>query len=190
MATWYGYIDTSSANSTTAASGYYTVSNSTSTDSTSYYYSPVYSNYYTYPRYTQTYATPSTPKPETEEQRKSRMDREAIYNAEQKKRDEEKEAAIAKAEELLKAHVGQKRYQELCHSGHIELDSQKYAGRKYRVGNNAHSRIEVLENGKVIDELCIISQVEIPRGDLILSKVVMMECAEEEALAIANHFRR
>jgi hypothetical protein len=198
MAAWYGYIDNSTA--TTAgsygSSSWYT---STASNSNTTYYTPTWyrtdGTYVTPTYYGYTYTVPALP--ESIAEKAARLKREAEWAAgeakrreEQKKLDAEKEAAINKAEELLKAHIGQQKYNELYRVGHIELDSEKYHGRKYRVKSNANSRIEVVEDGKVVDELCIISTVECPRGDLLLSKVVMLESAEEAALKIANHLRR
>jgi hypothetical protein len=190
MASYYGWINSSSTgtwygdSNSTAASGAWTTTSTSIQDST-IYYSPTYQRptYYTY--------TTNVPNiPETAVAKAARLAREEEYRAQQKIIDEEKAAAIAKAEELLKDHIGHQRYKEFYHIGHIELDSEKYHGRKYRVNSNAHSRIEIIEDGKVIDELCIISTVECPGGDLLLSKIVMLESAEETALQVANHFRR
>ncbi len=103
------------------------------------------------------------------------------------KEEAEQKVAADRAEELLKSHVGLERYGLLYQVGHLEVDSSRYAGRRYRIRKDAHQRILVLEGDKVVDELCIISRVSCPSGDMLLSKIVMAESAEEEMLKVANH---
>ena len=97
--------------------------------------------------------------------------------------------AKERAMKLLKKHIGLQRYGLLFEAGFIEVDSQKYAGKKYRVSKNAGDRIEIVDNGKVIDELCILPAVTCPDGDKILSKIVLLECDEDYVLAKSNHFK-
>lgn len=147
---------------------YATYSDCTSTSAT------YVGNYYAYPSEWVTYITPSyEPELETEEQRQAR--------------EEEREAAVKIAEELLKQHIGLDKFGELYSVGHIEVDSHKYKGRKYRVPSD-EKMIEILdENGKVIDRLCIHTAIDCPMPDKVLTRLVMLEYAEELLLAQANH---
>jgi hypothetical protein len=92
-------------------------------------------------------------KPETEEQKTERLARESEARRKAEELRREQEAAIKRAEELLKEHIGLDAFGELYKVGHIEVDSQKYQGRKYRVFKDAYRTIEVIENGKVMDKL-------------------------------------
>ena len=177
---WTDYITTSST-----TGSYYSYAN-TSAASTSYYV--------TGQTFISSYEVPlnysSWEIKETEEQK---VAREAQYEASMKKQmaeEEERKAAVAKAEQLLKDHIGLERFGSLYQTGHLEVDSQKHAGRKYRVSKNAYDKIQVMDGEKVIDELCIVPTVQCPEGDRLLSKIVLLECDEDYVLATANHFPR
>ena len=104
----------------------------------------------------------------------------------------ERDAAVAKAEELLKEHIGPKRYSELHKTGYIELDSQRHQGKKYRVPAAHREEIEIVdEHGKVIDRLCIHTKDEhdCPAGDQTLARIILLEAAEDYVLATANDHR-
>lgn len=175
MVAWYSY---SSSSATAGTSATWISYNTTATSSTTY----VPYTYYTFAReYIGEY--PGNTPTETEEQMQARLRQEEVIR-------QEKEAAVKCAEELLREHIGSKAFKELNEVGYIELDSQKYKGRKYRVSKSAFQRIEVIEGNKVVDELCIVPTVQCPDGDKILSKVVLLELAEEYTLQTANHFRR
>lgn len=102
---------------------------------------------------------------------------------------QEQKAAVKRAEELLKEYIGEKAFGKLHEVGYIELDSQKYKGRKYRVPANHMAYIEVLdEKGKVIDTLCVHPAIECPPADHIITRVAMLQNDEETLLAAANHW--
>ncbi len=131
---------------------------------------------------------PYKPTPETKKQKSDRLrcEQESRDRAEQLRK--EKEAAIKCAEELLKDHIGVEAFSELHKVGYIELDSQKYQGRKYRVPQEHMNMIDVLDkDGNVIDRLCVHPSVACPPGDHILSRLVLLELAEEYLLKQANH---
>ena len=100
---------------------------------------------------------------------------------------EQQAAAVEAAEELLKKHIGLERYGELYRVGHIEVDSLKHKGRKYRVPSDERM-IEVLDKkGMVVDRLCIHTAIDCPMPDKILTRLVLLASAEEVLLAQANH---
>ena len=99
----------------------------------------------------------------------------------------ERNQAEAKAEALLKEHIGLEAFDKLYQVGYIEVDSRKYAGRKYRVPQ-ARLEIEVLdEQGRVIDRLCVHPREAYPESDELLARIVMLRFAEDKILEIANH---
>lgn len=186
---YYSYTDSNSTTScTTSCTASCTASRAvsyicsdtwscgTSTTSTAYY-SFQSQHYY------------SSPSPETEKQKRDRLVRETEYRQEQERLRQERELIIKQAEDLLREHIGLEAYGELYKVGYIELDSQKYKGRKYRVKKDACRHIQVIESDKVIDELCIVPTVQCPDGDRILSKVVLLKYDEDYLLAKANHFQ-
>lgn len=131
------------------------------------------------------------PEPETEEQRQQRQQREREWQQDREMRREqqrERQRQVLKAaEDLLRECIGLEAFGKLHEVGYIEVDSQKYKGRKYRVPNGS-GRIEVLdEQGKVIDRLCVVPEVPCPMPDQTLARIVLLETNEEYVLAKANH---
>lgn len=174
----YNYI-TCTASSTNWAG--YSVCTSTSATYTC-------GTYYVYPGTTWVSATMwNEPIPETGEQRANREAEHQRQREENQRRQEEREADVKVAEELLKQHIGVERFGVLYQVGHIEVDSQKYKGRKYRIPNN-EQMIDVLdENDKILERLCIHTAIDCPMPDRILTRLILAESAEEILLAKANH---
>lgn len=129
------------------------------------------------------------PEAETEEQRQVRLERQAEYRQQQEELRQQQEVANKRAEELLKEYIGVKAFGQLHEVGYIELDSQRYKGRKYRVPENHMAYIEVLdEQGRVIDTLCVHPAIQCPPPDHILTRVIMLQNDEEGLLTAANHW--
>lgn len=183
---------------------YYADSSSTSTSDTTFYYggnstdggtacgpctTTATDTVYWSPAYVYCNDVQSVPQ-ETPVQKRTRLEREESVRKEQAELRKEQEAAVKKAEELLKDHIGLEAFGQLHEVGYLELDSQKHKGRKYRIPKEHMEMIEVLDkDGKVIDQLCIHPAVECPPADHILSRVVLLESAEEFVLAKADHHR-
>ena len=126
--------------------------------------------------------------PETEEQRVTRLEAQKVYDLERELRHKEQEQARIKAEVLLKEHIGLEAFGKLHQVGYIEVDSQKYAGRKYRVPSQERNLIEVVdEQGKVIDKLCVHPIEQFPAADEVLARIILLQFAEEHILKVANH---
>ena len=118
--------------------------------------------------------------PETDEQREARL-----------KQEQEQELVIKAAEELLKGYIGAEAFGKLYEVGYIELDSQKYKDCRYRVKRNHNAVVEVVnKDGKVVDKLCFQPAIDCPAPDQLLTKIVLLELAEEFVLAKANHHRQ
>ncbi len=167
---------TDSTASTTSATY---IGNSTSTDATGCFPYP-YS-------YTSTYVATDY-REETEAEKKARLDAQKRYEIEQERIQTSQRKAKEKADELLKSHIGLEAFGELHQLGYIELDSQKYAGQRYRVPSSARSLIEVLDkDGKVIDRLCVHPTERYQDGDEILTRITLLKFAEEYLLKTANH---
>lgn len=128
-----------------------------------------------------------TPPPETEEQKQARLEREAQQKREREEAQKRRDLARQKAEELLKEHIGLEAFGKLHEIGYLEMDSCKYQGRKYRVPKYARGSLDIVENGKVIDRLCVHPGQRFEDGDEILARIVMLEVNEDEILQIANH---
>ena len=145
----------------------------------------------TWTDYSTTATTYTSPEPETEEQKAARLEAQRVFDLEQERLRKELKQAESKAEALLKEHIGLEAFGRLHQVGYIEVDSQKYAGRKYRVPKEKRNLIEVLDGeGRVIDRLCVHPTEAYPIGDEVLARIVMLKFAEEEILKIANHTNR
>lgn len=116
--------------------------------------------------------------------------------AEHRRREEERqdelkrqrEQANKRAEELLAEYIGIEAFGRLHEVGYIEVDSQRYQGRKYRIPQHHCNDIEVLdEEGKIIDTLCLQLGIECPGSDVILARWILANYDEERLLSVANH---
>lgn len=192
MTSWY-YITYSNSTGTAACSGsgYYSGSNyyyADSSTSTTMYYDVARRAIYIDGQWVTDLEQCNYPERyETEEQKLARLEHQRQYEAEQEKIRKEQEVAKQKADELLKSHIGVEAFGKLHEIGHIELDSQKYQGRKYRIPNNARSLIEIVEAGKVVDRLCVHPIERYQDGDEILTRLTLLQYAEEYLLKVANH---
>ena len=102
------------------------------------------------------------------------------------KAEEEARNAENKAKELLEDWLGKEGLAKLYKVGYIEVDSQKYQGRKYRVPQAHMGYIEVIENNKVIDTLCVHPAIQCPPSDHIFSRLVLLKYSEEYLLSKSN----
>lgn len=179
------YCDTNSTGSTSCST-----TTSTITDATYWYYYTPTDYYYSIP------TIQINQEPKTEEQRQTRyifnhhniLEAQKRYNAEQERLRKERDIAIRQAEELLKENIGLEAFGKLHEVGYIEVDSQKYKGRKYHIPEECTSRIEVLDSsGKVIDRLCVHPAIECPAGDHILTRKVLLELDEDYILNRSIH---
>ena len=185
------------------ATSYYTTSTASTSARDCWYnstgtYNPYYSTatastgWYTY-RYIDSV-------PETEQEKIARLKREGELNARleaerieraKKQVAEEQERHIRedRAYKLLAEQLGDVDFRRLVSQGYLEMDSRKYAGRKYRLPKNHNAYIEILdENNKVIDTLCIQTRMECPSGDRLLARWLLINFDEERLLKTSNHW--
>lgn len=207
MATYYGYPETSttyynSANISSIGTGTLTTiwtptSNSTADNYYGYYDSSGW-QIYDSTKYFGGMLYITVPE-ETPEQKLTRENREresanryaaerADFERQSVEAEKARKEASEKATKLLHDYIGKQRFGLLYQVGYLEVESQKYTGRQYRVMKNAYDKIEILENGKVIDRLCIVPTIQCPEEDRLLSKIVLLESDEELVLAKSNHF--
>lgn len=97
-----------------------------------------------------------------------------------------KQEAENKAKELLEDWLGKEGLNEMHKVGYIEVDSQKYKDRKYRVPSAHMNYIEVMEDGKIIDTLCVHPDLDCPPSDHIFSRLVLLKFSEEYLLSKSN----
>ena len=96
--------------------------------------------------------------------------------------------ACQRAENLLKEYIGAEAFRKFCDDGYIEVDSKGYKRKKYRISRYGNSMIEVYDKGKFTYCLCARPAVDCPPADRVLSKVVLLQSAEEYFLSKANLF--
>lgn len=95
------------------------------------------------------------------------------------------QAALDRAESLLRECLSSHQYQQLVQQGYLEIHSQLHPGRCYQIPRKQR-RVRVLVNGWPIGELCVVSLDSVPDADLVLTHKWMLESDEEGYLAIAN----
>jgi hypothetical protein len=95
------------------------------------------------------------------------------------------QAAEQRAEVLLREHVSERHYQQLLGDGYLEVPSQLYPGRTYRLPQQP-GRVTVCEGGRRVGQLCIIACDPVPHADLILTQKWLIEADERAYLALAN----
>jgi hypothetical protein len=103
--------------------------------------------------------------------------------------------AAQRAEQLLREHLTPTEYQQLSESGYIEIPSNLYPGRFYRIfARRQQLRVYVLgEAGSSqprqrLYNLCVVPFDPVPDGDLVLANKWMIEGDEQNYLSIANHY--
>lgn len=118
---------------------------------------------------------------ETPEQREKRLAEETALQL-------KREAANQKAETLLREMFGEE-YDVLQKENVVCVDSEKFHGMKYRISKDAHKRIEIVDAaGKIVERLCVATNLDCPDWDVVLTKIMLAKFDEERLQAVANHF--
>jgi hypothetical protein len=134
------------------------------------------------------------PPPLTPEQIKANRMEEGRLEKERKKAEEQKQLAETVARQLMEIVLGHERLQEYIKQGKVSLDSPSKPGRQYSI--DARNTIEVRENGKLVDRLCIhLVDAEqyrhdsqwLPDADVVVGKAMLVLSDEKRLLATANH---
>lgn len=142
-------------------------STSTSATITTWRSNSTAATYYVMPTY--------PPTPETVTQRRERVRFETAGAREQLE-------AKERAEALLQAVLGPG-YADYQHSGYVEVDSQQYPGRRYRI--EPGPLIAVMEGERVVNRLCIHAQAPLPDADEIVAKLLLCQHDEAKLLRVA-----
>lgn len=96
--------------------------------------------------------------------------------------------AKEKSEKLLKDILSPKEYFGLVTKGEIEIPS-KEEDIIFIVKKNPEEMIEVKKNGKYDHKLCIVaSDPDMPVGDKLLSKILMVKTDEKQLRKVANRY--
>lgn len=93
--------------------------------------------------------------------------------------------ADARAELLLAYALGPA-YRQLQRNGYLDVPSRLFPGRIYRVRRGL--RVQVLDGGRCMAELCLEPGIKVPDADDLLMKTVWLQANERYVLRTANHF--
>lgn len=90
-----------------------------------------------------------------------------------------------RAQALLRENLRADQYQQLLQRGYLEIPSQLYPGRCYRIPRS-RGLVRVYEAGQKRGELCLVARDPVPYTDLILAQKLLIEADEAVYLATAN----
>lgn len=90
-----------------------------------------------------------------------------------------------RAQTLLRENLRADQYQQLLQRGYVEIPSQLYAGRCYRIPRS-RGLVQVYEAGQKRGELCLVARDPVPYTDLILAQKLLIEADETVYLATVN----
>lgn len=122
---------------------------------------------------------------EREEQERKRREREAARQVEREAEMKQREAAIFKAEKLLRSCLTAEQEAALNKHNYFTVKGGK-TGTKYRIRRGRHINIEVLgAKGKAERKLCFAPRVDCPDADAMLCQKLMLELDEDAALKVA-----
>jgi hypothetical protein len=95
---------------------------------------------------------------------------------------------ILRAEKLLKEVLGEGRYKDFLITGIYTIGSKRHPDQYYIV--REYGRVEIVEHGVTIDELCIVPTEAIATQDVLILRKFMLEADEELFLKTAVHYPR
>ena len=122
-----------------------------------------------------------------EEQNKRRREQEAIRKAEEEVREKKRKEAEKRAKELLVAHLDDEQREEL--ENHYRFHLVGADGQRYRLHFSTHGNVRRLnEEGKEVESLCI-QPPGVPTGDAVLAQKLMLETDVQGFRRIANSRR-
>lgn len=122
---------------------------------------------------------------EREEQERKRREREEARRIEREEKMKQREAAILKAEKLLRSCLTAEQEATLDKDHYFDVKGGK-TGTKYRIRRGRHINIEVLgKRGRVERKLCFAPRVDCPDADAMLCQKLMLELDEDAALKVA-----
>jgi hypothetical protein len=99
----------------------------------------------------------------------------------------EREAAAARAEELLTEMLTAEEREQLLRLGYMEVASPTIPGRVYRIPRR-QDKVRVYDAGKPVALLCIGPERFVPDADVVLLHKLMIEGDEREYLRRANRW--
>lgn len=106
----------------------------------------------------------------------------AAYEAAQAKVRLAREAATARARNLLLAHLSPAQRDSLARLGHFDVQVE---GRTYRIRQGTHGNVRLLDAGREVRSFC--AQPDgVPAEDAMLAQKLMIETDEAAFLRVAN----
>jgi len=98
--------------------------------------------------------------------------------------------AKQRSERLLKMWLSPKEYQGLKYEGYLQIPDSKNRDLLYIVKQAPHQMVEVKENGKLKERLCVVAKMEdreLPIGDQLLQKILLLKSNPKQFKEIAVH---
>lgn len=96
--------------------------------------------------------------------------------------------AERRAETLLRDVLSPGEYEQLCLRGYLEVPSQRFADRTYRISRYPEG-VTIYEKGRYVGSLCAVPVEELPSGDIVLLHKLMLSANEDQYLKTAHRFR-
>lgn len=133
----------------------------------------------------------SVPIPQlTEEERQRQREAEERAATERRQRQEaerlEREAAVARAKELLLAHLNEEQKRELRTERRFTVISAD-GERVYRIKQGRAQNVELIApDGRVLERYCAHPVEMVPDEDTMLAQKLMLEADEEAFICVAN----
>ena len=113
---------------------------------------------------------------------KLRLEREKELKEERLKFQKAQEKSI----KLLKDWLSPSEYNYLMEKGELEIPSQINEDEIWIVKREPTARVMRKKKGKLITEHCILPSINVPDGDILLSKIVLLKTNEEQFTKISN----
>lgn len=102
--------------------------------------------------------------------------------------DRSRQEAEERAEQLVRSVLGDQEYDSLRRLGYLDVASPTLPQRVYRVPARP-GPVQVLEGGRCVARLCVVSRESIPAPEVVLIHKLMIEGSEQEYLCAANRLR-
>jgi len=93
--------------------------------------------------------------------------------------------AHSRAEVLLRTHLSDAELAQLNRCGYLEVPSPQYTGRVYQV-DALDTRVSVLQDGEMVQRLCIRTSEPLPAREAVLAHKLMIETLEDDYMQRAN----
>jgi hypothetical protein len=96
--------------------------------------------------------------------------------------------ARARSMELLQEWLNADEYKALTEIGELEIPSAAEADVVFVVKRDPQSKVLKKVKGEPVEHLCVVPEEDLPDGDVLLSKILLLKCNEPQFIKIANRY--